>query len=366
MNRSLRFLSLFLTSALVLAACGTDSGRHGPGGDNGDGGTSKNQNLDPNVDADGDGYSPAQGDCDDTTPLVGPNSVEVNGNGIDDDCNGQIDDAAPCDTGVAGQKTADALAKAIGFCWPKFLTGSKFNGPSDPGGRNTLTKFGVLPALEGAAMAYISSGDASGASSYLPQEGTDFQNTYQSPYAGTIKAPPANGCGMGAPTSVNDYTELELDLTVPYNANSFSFQSQFFSAEYPEWVCSEFNDRFLVILDDGQNPQQIEYDTHMNPVTVNNSFFSICQNSSSKPQTQHCTMPISAIMGTGYDKDDGGGEPIGGSTGWLTTTVPVVPGDHLKLRFIVFDEGDGILDSSALIDNFQWQTGMVAAPVTIQ
>jgi hypothetical protein len=104
----------------------------------------------------------------------------------------------------------------------------------------------------------------------------------------------------------------------------------------------------------------------MNPVSVNNGFFTICQNDNSKPQTQHCTTPVSAIMGSGFDQLDFGSTPVGGSTGWLTTTAPVTPGDKLKLRFIVFDEGDGILDSSALIDNFQWGTQMVSAPVTVQ
>ena len=73
-------------------------------------------------------------------------------------------------------------------------------------------------------------------------------------------------------------------------------------------------------------------------------------------------------MGTGYDRTDGfgGTDPQGGSTGWLTTTVPVTPGDKIKLRFIVFDEGDHILDSAAIIDNFKWLTGVVDAPVTVQ
>jgi hypothetical protein len=70
-------------------------------------------------------------------------------------------------------------------------------------------------------------------------------------------------------------------------------------------------------------------------------------------------------MGTGFDLDDGG-RPVGGSTGWLTTTAPVTPGDTLKLRFAIFDEGDGIYDSSVLIDNFQWLAGAVSAPITVQ
>jgi hypothetical protein len=36
--------------------------------------------------------------------------------------------------------------------------------------------------------------------------------------------------------------------------------------------------------------------------------------------------------------------------------VPIKGGEQFSIRFIVFDEGDHILDSVVLIDNFRWQT----------
>lgn len=358
---TVRRLALFV---LALAAC--DSGRNGHGPNSGDGGTAMSGNIDPTKDSDGDGYSAVMGDCDDTSPLIGPNSVEVAGNGIDDDCDGQVDNAAPCDTSVAGMKTPEALAQAMGFCASKFLTSAKMVGPSDMRARNTVKAFGILKPLEGAAMSFISSGEATTDPSYDPQQADGLGvPSFDSPYK-TIPAPPANGCGSGPPPTVNDYTELSLELKVPYNANSLSFQFQFFSAEYPEFVCTQFNDRFLVILDDNTGqPQNIAFDNQKNAISVNNGFFTICKNDNTKPQTQHCTHPVSDIMGTGYDKATGG-TPEGGSTGWLTTTAPVTPGDKIKLRFIIFDEGDDILDSAALIDNFQWLTNKVDGPVTVQ
>ncbi|MEO6951217.1 MAG: putative metal-binding motif-containing protein [Polyangia bacterium] len=358
--------------ALALAACSSGrSGGTGRGtGKDKDGGTSQPGNTNPDVDSDGDGYTPNQGDCNDSSAVIGPNSVEINGNGVDDDCDGKVDNATACDTGIVGQKTAAAMTAAIGLCATKFITGTKFVGPSVDDGRETFSAFGSVQKLEGSAMAFMSSGSAQ-PGPYNPQPGTDLSmsgvdTSYQSPYSAGLAVPPTNGCGNGPPDTVNDYTELEVDLTVPYNVNSFSFQFQFFSAEYPEFVCTTYNDRFLVIVDDGTgNLQQVAFDDSKNPISVNNGFFTICQNDSSKPQTQHCTKDVSAISGTGYEQMDFSSTPVGGSTGWLTTTVPVTPGDKIKLRFLVYDEGDNIYDSSALIDNFQWLTGAIQGPITI-
>ncbi len=360
-------MSFRYAAFIVLAFAGCSSGRS-DGGDST--GTAKGPSS-SSADKDGDGYSPAQGDCDDTNPLVGPADFDIPGNGIDDDCDGSVDNTIVCDTTIVGQNTPPALAAAMGLCSAHFLTATMMDGPSVSPARNTVPSFGVLNPLEGNGMAFISTGDATTDSSYSPQPGTDLGQVSEPssfPYLSLDLNSAA--CGDDNPDALNDYTDLEVDLTVPLNANSFSFESQFFSAEYPEYVCQGYNDRFLVVLDDGVNtPQQVEYDMQKNPVTVNNSFFTVCQNDNASPATQHCTTPVSAIAGTGYDVSDGdsldGNEPVGGSTGWLTTTVPAVPGNKYKLHFIVFDEGDGIYDSAALIDNFKWLTGQLTTATTM-
>ncbi len=48
--------------------------------------------LDDDVDNDGDGYSVSQGDCDDGNPIVHPGAGEILDNGIDDDCNSATPD----------------------------------------------------------------------------------------------------------------------------------------------------------------------------------------------------------------------------------------------------------------------------------
>jgi hypothetical protein len=50
-------------------------------------------------DVDGDGYSRCQGDCDETTSAVHPGAYEsCAGNGLDDDCDGSIDERADVDS----------------------------------------------------------------------------------------------------------------------------------------------------------------------------------------------------------------------------------------------------------------------------
>ena len=56
-------------------------------------------NTDPSVvpvfyaDADGDGYAWGEGDCNDCDPAIHWGGVEIAGNGMDDDCDGFLDEA---------------------------------------------------------------------------------------------------------------------------------------------------------------------------------------------------------------------------------------------------------------------------------
>jgi len=375
---------LLAITILAAAGCG-NSGRGGArgAGDNGSGGGGSGPNpqpAGPDDDFDHDGYTPNTGDCNDSLPGVNPDAVELPGNQIDDDCDGVTDESDPsCDPAV-GSKSATELAQSLEQCDPRFFKSAVFNGPSDPRGRAVVADFGVFKPLAGSNMILVSSGvaaDKDDPGYVVPQSGTDFGNQFANPLPNLKGAPM---CGQGAAPMAQDYTELVLSLKAPSNVTSYSFNFQFFSAEYPEYVCTQFNDKFLVLQEspnEFQSPTNIAFDMQMNPITINNGFFSICTNDTSKPQTQHCTKPVTDLAGTGYEDTDGpsiplpfpipgADQPIGGSTGWLTTTAPVSPNETVTLHFIIFDEGDGILDSAALIDNFRWGTQQLEAPTTIQ
>ena len=68
-----------------------------------------------NIDNDGDGYfaPPCGNDCDDTNAQVNPGHVEVCGNMIDDNCNGQVDEAG-CQCTLNGQ--CPGAPNATGLC----------------------------------------------------------------------------------------------------------------------------------------------------------------------------------------------------------------------------------------------------------
>jgi hypothetical protein len=358
-------------------------------------------------DSDGDGTEyPA--DCNDDELLVGPYSIEVPGDAVDNDCNGQIDEAAPapCDTGVLGSSAAD-FAKAIGIC--PLPPNNVFDGGVDllesaefmsGAGKYAPARARAIRAMlgsqwvrqQGSKMAFISTGEAKDQTDepgFSPQEGSNFRASTLHP----LYSPPR--CATPARTpAANDMTELRVRLRVPQNAKSFSFQFNFFSAEYPEFVCTEFNDRFVVILGSkGLNAADlpnagagacvsgsatptcnVSFDKNGQPVSINNAFFDVCAAASGAGWSNACTKPTSLLAQTGYGKGDAfcssdsyEGDAdclVGGATGWLTTKAPVVPNEIITLRFIILDEGDGILDSAALIDNFQWDIEAVAAPVT--
>ena len=63
--------------------------------------------------------------------------------------------------------------------------------------------------------------------------------------------------------------------------------------------------------------------------------------------------------------DWGGGDwetALGGASLPMLTTAPASPGEIITLRLMIFDEGDGLLDSSVLLDAFTWHTESIAQP----
>jgi hypothetical protein len=142
---------------------------------------------------------------------------------------------------------------------------------------------------------------------------------------------------------INDDIALEVTLRAPSNATGYSYNFDFYSFEYPEWVCTSYNDQYIALVNPppvGSINGNISFDSNSNPVSVNIAFFEVCSG---------CPLGTGELSGTGFDTWDDAG-----ATSWLVTTAPVEPMQEITITFAIWDTGDAAWDSTVLIDNFQW------------
>ena len=415
---------IFVLAGLVMAACsgksGSGSGFDRPGGggadgggsdggfgavgNNGDGGPSFGNQTDSSTpgscqfndgtDHDGDGFSGTDGDCNDCDPNTNPGAFDVPMDGIDEDCDGIPDDEPTgCDATVALAST-DAFdgAKAIDLCrkttataqgksrtWgvisAKFVApdatdncgGSCVANPSFQLGHGNLTKLGVNKTQQGKHMLGISSGTARDPSDTGYQDVGGFDKGYTTGFAAGFPAP-SPACMI--PTGqAHDGVGLELTIRVPTNAKSFTVNENFFTYEFPDYICSPYNDGFAILMSPkiGNQPNNnIAYDQQGNPISVNNSLLQVCDAQTAGGKSFPCPSGSSTLAATGFGTDTAGQNHA--ATGWLQTKAPVdtLRGKEITLLFAVWDSSDGVLDSSTLIDNFQWSLDpATSGPVTV-
>lgn len=343
---------------------------------------------DPNADNDGDGYSIAQGDCNDCSVHINPGAYDFAGNGVDEDCNGVADDEpAGCDVGlpIEGANPLDA-ARSLGLCrftaaaaegkdrtWGVlsasyvFADGSVKSSQPDtnfgctgqggvgaspnPFSHGILPKFGVLLPRHGESMVVLSSGVArEGTNGDSPGGAKMCTKSATPPGFPTPSTAACPGSSIDDTPIANDPMALELRIRAPSNAKSLSFDFNFYTYEYPVFVCTEYND-FFVALMHSQHPntpanKNVSFDKQGNPVSVNNGFLEVCKPGTHGGKTFTCPLGDFELNGTGFEDH--------AATGWLQTSTAVVPGEEFTLRFAVWDMGDEILDSTVLLDNMQW------------
>jgi hypothetical protein len=389
-----------------------------------------------NVDVDKDGFTKGTGDCNECSPQINPGAYDFPGNEFDEDCSGTNAVAAEdeCDQGLMMASTdAQDAARAIGLC--KFTTmnekgwgviSARFTNATgdgelhDPRMVGLLPDFGAAKPRAGGAMLALSSGiaRAPGQQGYTsacdPDPAAAFEipcvfpgfppgcvepdpNKFE-PEGGFGGMPPPGypkespGCesALGENTVIYNQAALEVQIRVPTNAKSYAFDSIFYTYEYPEFICSEYNDFFVVF----QSPkpadlsdENIVFDMMGGPIGVNSGLLAVCnpddQLESSAKQFE-CSQRTALLAGTGF----GAGESIcgdappedpeapppppdnigGASTGWLHTTAPVAPNTIITVRFAVWDTLDQILDSTVLVDKWQWsveEPEVVTTPVIL-
>jgi hypothetical protein len=185
-------------------------------------------------------------------------------------------------------------------------------------------------------------------------EGVGAELTSGAPAGYPKPAPACPGVVFGAP---QDGVALQVTIRVPTNAKSFSFDSNFFTIEFPDWICSPYNDTFVVMMTPkvaSLPDDNIAFDSEGNPISVNNALLQVCTPQTAGGKTFTCPLGDSSLSGTGFEETNNDGPHA--ATGWLTTTAPVAvdAGKNITLLFAIWDSTDGNLDSTVLVDNFTW------------
>ena len=165
------------------------------------------------IDVDGDGWTAVDGDCCEvptdgcTVPeLVNPGAFDFAGDGIDDDCNGAVDDgSSACDQGLASDSSATTdYAKALDLCSETTesppasqkryglisaaLTLADGNGTPAVVSRSIRTAIGGVTGQGGDAMVVVSTGNAAAPGQVNPEYSAFEPGTI----TGTSSAAPAD------------------------------------------------------------------------------------------------------------------------------------------------------------------------------
>ena len=134
-------------------------------------------------------------------------------------------------------------------------------------------------------------------------------------------------------------SSLAQTFTVPRGVGILSFDFNFVSEEFPEWVGSQYNDAFTAVI------------------TTPNGETTFAQTSVNAAQN----------VGLIGDCNFPGGDATCGQTGWLQGTVNLTPFSgigapiNVNLVFSALDAGDNIYDTHVLVDNMRFSTVFVDA-----
>jgi hypothetical protein len=248
---------------------------------------------------------------------------------------------------VAAQSNPTAInfAKAIDIPEADVIS-AEWIVPGAAAARRVAPKWGLnLLPLNGNTLGVLSTGVAATPSlpGYVaPEPGANNGIEVLNPYPDAAVWPA--GCDGTAQQNVDDYVELRVRLRAPANSVGLAFNHNFQTSEYPEFVCTRFADRFVVL--------------------VEKSFgtFNVAVDSQGQPVSQNSLMLVGDGLPHGTEQlVDSGMELVGAGTDWLTSEAPVSPGEVITLRMMIFEEGDAMNDSTAIIDNFRWILDSTAA-----
>jgi hypothetical protein len=426
MRRSIFFLPVLVVGALCAHACGgaadplrgggsdagassgsgsTSSGASsggtsssGASSGSGSSGSSSGGGSGSGSGGSGSGSSGSGGSSSGGCPPCDPANVNLPGVDCDLDCSGTKKPPGPCDAALTAAGPAADFAKALGICqmasgtsWglvsATFTQGYDSTAVPAAGQHAILPSFGTaVTPREGSALGVLSTGyaftcDAASQTTTCAASGTGspYFKGAQTAMTNTGTAPPGYPKGTAAcavSATVFDGIGVTLKIKVPKNAGGVSFDFDFYSSEWPEYVCTTFNDQFVAWLQtaawSGNGADlNVALDTSNGPISVNTPFLNRCTPNTPTGclgtitgGTSKCAVGPTDLQGTGFynlgtyctSQSTGGA-----ATGWLTTFAPVKGGEEITLQLIIWDTGDANWDSSVLVDGLKWY----GAPQTV-
>jgi pimeloyl-ACP methyl ester carboxylesterase len=210
---------------------------------------------------------------------------------------------------------ASSAQLATAFDVPvSLLTSSSISGAANANG--VFSNLGVITPTSGTSFALLSTGIVG----TTPEPGTDLS--------------PGGTEG--------DRITLTLQITAPQGRSQLSFDFNFLSAEYPDFIGSQFNDSFFVTVSDNLGTRTIA------EASVNSSFFF----PASASRAGGSGFDIFTPDPDGVDQSFGTGLPDAGLTDYQSATAEIDSNGSITLVFTIEDRGDGILDSAVILDNF--------------
>jgi len=244
----------------------------------------------------------------------------------------------PSDTVSADSYNGEDLAIAI-LQNDSWLIDSSYSDTDELGHRQAivLSSHGTMTPTHNSTFALISTGIA----------GTDIVTSYENE-PGDERGTWFEGNRHGYP---RDEATLTLTLQVPPYMHYLYYDVQFFSSEYPEYVGTQFNDKFTVTVNSpSEGSSQYYFDVNsgyflLDSYDITNTGFDIFATSGYSSGVDWVdTYP----RGSGADAGASDIIPIGGAT------HPVSPNEIITVTFNIKDAGDNLFDSAAYIDNLRF------------
>ncbi len=141
--------------------------------------------------------------------------------------------------------------------------------------------------------------------------------------------PPARG-------NANDPTTVSVTFNVPGGTNCLNLDYRFLSEEFPEFVGTSFNDRFIAELD------QTTWTASGQESTAPLDF-----------AARGTQISINSIGPTAVSEANAAGTTYDAASALVTTKTVVTPGTH-TLYLSIFDASDHIYDSAVFVDNLRF------------